>query len=218
MTYLEYLPSVKHILISCIPTVCYFVSCSFYELFIEKPKLNMKDYYTNSSKNMVLSSITNIFLVYPLFIYFDKTLDTVSPMCIIGGCLMVDTIEYMWHYLLHYKFSLYNKFHHIHHKATPIHPRTSFYNSDYEVFMTSATLLLSFLVLPYSYYDYIVITSLSYVSTVCDHTNTSKNKFHILHHNNNKNKNLQQPFFTFWDHIFGTYNKNSELKIPFVPN
>ena len=27
----------------------------------------------------------------------------------------------------------------------------------------------------------------------------------------------KQPYFTFWDHIFGTYYKGTNLKIPFVP-
>ena len=104
-----------------------------------------------------------------------------------------------------------------HHRPVPMTPQTSFTNHDRESAMISPFILLVYTLSPLSYQDYIIVTALSFVATVSDHTVTSKKKFHYIHHHVNKNKNLQQPFFTFWDHIFGTYHKDTELKIPFKP-
>lgn len=212
------LPNLWNSFLSTIPTLCYFKACLFYDTFIEYTNCKELQYYFNtSSRTMISSSLANIFVVYPLFEYKNNDIDKLTWLNIFYGCLMIDTVEYFWHYIYHKSQLLYSKSHSFHHKPYPVYPWASFYNNDLEVFITSSTLLICFLIFEFSYYEYIIITSLSYVATVCDHTNTSKKKFHIIHHNGNKNTNLQQPFFTFWDHIFGTYNPKTELKIPFVP-
>lgn len=213
------LPNVINGLISFIPTCAYFLACSVYEKCVPPIETTEKiqSYFNNSSKNMISAGVANIFLVYPLFTYFEKEIDTVQTKHVVLGCLMVDTVEYFWHALYHKVPQLYSSSHSYHHKPFPVHPRAAFYNHDSEVFVTSSFILATFVYLPYSYYEYIVITALSYVATVCDHANTNKNKFHILHHNGNKNTNFQQPFFTFWDHVFYSYNPKSRVKIPFIP-
>jgi sterol desaturase/sphingolipid hydroxylase (fatty acid hydroxylase superfamily) len=213
------LPNLANCMISLIPTCVYFTACSIYEKFVPKIKDNerLQPYFDNSSKNMISAGIANIFLVYPLFSFFEKDIEIMQVKNIVLGCLMIDTIEYFWHALYHNIPYMYSSSHSYHHKPFPVYPRASFYNHDSEAFITSSFILCAFLYFSYSYYEYIVITALSYWATVCDHTNTDKNKFHILHHNGNKNTNFQQPFFTFWDHLFGTYNPESKLKIPFIP-
>lgn len=212
-------PNLYNCVMSFIPTVSYFCACSFYEKFIPTVKNydSLQKYINNSSMNMISAGVLNILLVYPLFTFFEKDIDTVQTNYVFLGCLMIDTIEYFLHALYHNIPQIFSSYHSYHHQPFPIHPRISFSNHDLEALITSSFILATFVYLQYSYYEYIIITSLSCCATVCDHTNTNKNKFHILHHSGNKNTNFQQPFFTFWDHTFNTYNHKSKLKIPFIP-
>lgn len=214
--YLENLPNLFYGLVCTIPTITYFASVKFYLRFHKKDKLPEKKYIENSTKNMISSSLANIFISYPLFSYFSE-IEYCSIISIILGCLVIDTIEYWYHYLFHVNNFLYNNFHSIHHSPYPLHPKVSFSNSDTEASVTGLIILSCLVYIKITFIEYIVITSLAFSATVCDHTFTSPNKFHILHHNGDKKTNLQQPFFTFWDHITGTYNKKTLLKIPFVP-
>ena len=215
--YYSLLPDFSNILLSCIPTVSYFISVSFYKTFFHKEKrVPEKKYIESSSKNMISSTPVNIFLSYPLFNYFS-TVNTITAHNLLLGIFLVDTLEYFFHYFLHQNTFFYNKIHNVHHKPYPVTPETSFANHDGEILMTSPIILLTMVFMKLSFIEYIIVTSLSFVATVSDHTVTSGRKFHYIHHHVNKHKNLQQPFFTYWDHLFGTYYQYTELKIPFKP-
>ena len=214
--YLENLPNFFYGLVCTIPTITYFASVKFYLQFHKKDKLPDKKYIKSSTKNMISSSFANIFISYPLFSYFSD-IESISLFMIVAGCLLIDTIEYWYHYLFHFNNFLYNRLHCVHHSPFPLDPRVSFANDDLEVLITSPVILILMVLIKFSLLEYITVTSLAFSATVCDHTFTSPNKFHVLHHCGDKKTNLQQPFFTFWDHINGTYNKKTLLKIPFVP-
>lgn len=214
--YLENLPSVTYFLVCCIPTLSYFASVKLYSLYHEetkKPNIDSINYC-----NKLISKIVpvNTFIVFPLF-NSNNELERLNLYYIITGVLLVDTLEYMIHYFYHYKPNIYLKLHKEHHSSSIMSPKHAFLNNDIAATKDSVLIFLSMFLLKFSFFEYVSVTSLSIISTVCDHTNTQPEKFHYIHHHVNKNKNFQQPFFTFWDHIFGTYYPNSKLKIPFVP-
>ena len=216
--YYDLLPNLRYMAFSCVPTVSYFLSVKFYSLF-HKPYTYARPgrkYIESSSKNMISSSVANVFMSYPLFNYYSD-IDSFSFYGLILGIFIVDTLEYFFHYFFHYNNFFYNTLHCVHHKPYPMAPEVSFSNHDVEVLITSPFILLLMVYLQMSFVEYILVTAMSFVATVSDHTITSKTKFHYIHHHVNKKTNLQQPFFTFWDHIFGTYNKTTSIKIPFIP-
>ena len=214
--YLENLPSIYYGLLCAIPTITYFVSVKLYLKFHKKEKTPEKKYIISSSKNMIGSSFANYFLAYPLFYNYSE-IEGLTIFNILLGCLLIDTIEYWYHFLFHHNKYLYDRLHSVHHAPVPIHPLVSFANDDIEVLITSPVILVSTVFLGFTFIEYIIMTSMAFAATVCDHTYTSDKKFHYLHHCGNKKTNLQQPFFTFWDHINSTYNKKTLTKIPFVP-
>ena len=210
------LPDLKNTFISLVPTLSYFVSVKVYNYFHQGKKNPDLKNIISSSKNMISSTPANVFLAYPLFRYFSH-IEGVYLSNILLGIFIIDTMEYFYHYFLHRIPILYNKMHNVHHKPVPMCPETSFTNHDGEIMLTSPSILLVFVFSILSFEEYIIVTSMSFIATVSDHTVTSKKKFHYVHHHVNKNKNLQQPFFTYWDHIFKTYYEETEWKIPFYP-
>lgn len=211
---MEYL-SFNAIIVSSIPTFGYFLACLFYSQFQLKGK-NDNVHVTNSSRNAITTAFGNMFFVCPLITYYTKSNIIRLPyVCL--GIFIIDTIEYFLHYTYHLNLYIYHNIHNFHHKPHPINPYIALCNNDYELVITTPLILICFLIFKITYIEYIIITTLAIIATVCDHTYTSNRKFHILHHNNNKNTNFQQPFLTYWDYICGTYNKHSKIKIPFVP-
>jgi sterol desaturase/sphingolipid hydroxylase (fatty acid hydroxylase superfamily) len=214
--YLENLPNLFYGLVCTIPTITYFASVKFYLRFHKKDKLPDKKYIESSTKNIISSSFANIFISYPLFSYFSE-IEHTSIFMILSGCLLIDTVEYWTHNFFHKTDYIYKSFHDKHHLPYPINPMSSFSNHDLAINTVAPIEVILFLIFNFTFLEYIIIISLAFCATVCDHTFTSPKKFHVLHHSGEKKTNLQQPFFTFWDHINGTYNKKSLLKIPFVP-
>lgn len=214
--YCSLLPDLNNFILSFIPSITYFISAKFYSHFHKEIKSPADESISNSTKNMISTVPGNIFIVYPLFNYFSS-IEGIYFMNIILSVFIIDTVEYFCHYLYHRISFFYNNIHNVHHKPVTVSPLTSFTNHDREALLTSSIILLFLVYSALTFYEYIIAVCLSFSSTVCDHTSTSKKKFHYIHHHVNKNKNFQQPFFTYWDHIFGTYYKGSELKIPFVP-
>ena len=178
--YVDFLPDLKNSIISCIPTGCYFLSVKFYSLFQDKKNIEFNENYSlNSSKNMIFSSLANIFLSYPLFLKFSD-LNSFNFLDIVVGILTVDSIEYFFHFIFHKINFIYQNMHSYHHKPPFIEPRVSFFNNDLEILITSPVILFFLVYLNLSFLEYIFVTSLSYISTVCDHTVTSKNEFHYI--------------------------------------
>jgi sterol desaturase/sphingolipid hydroxylase (fatty acid hydroxylase superfamily) len=214
--YFSLLPDLNNVLLSFAPMVSYFAAVKFYSYFHQGKKEALPENIESSSKNMIASTPANIFLSYPLFNYFSH-IEGISFVNIMIGIFIIDTMEYFFHLFFHRNKVFYNSLHNVHHRPVPMTPQTSFTNHDGEIFITSPVILLVFVFSSLSFLEYIIVTALSFSATVSDHTVTSNKKFHYIHHHVNKNKNLQQPFFTYWDHIFGTYHKDTDLKIPFVP-
>lgn len=215
--YISLLPDLSNIVLSFLPTFSYFVSVKFYSYFHKKNTVPsvVKD-VKKSSKHMILSAVGNIFISYPVYNYFSEG-NLFSIFNILLGIVLLDTYQYFSHRFYHSDDYIYSLLHKEHHSQRQISPETSFSHSDAVVTLDSLLLITIFIYFKIIFIEHIIILSLSFVSNVSDHTHTSKNKFHYIHHHVNKNKNLQAPFFTYWDHIFGTYHKDTEIKIPFLP-
>ena len=132
-----------------------------------------------------------------------------------AGVLLVDTVEYWMHRLLH-TATLYGRVHHVHHAIGVPYPALSFVNHALEVALTTPTLLACMLACGLTFEEYCATSALAFVATLADHVAANPRAFHTLHHCGDKRRNLQQPFFTFWDHLCGTYDARSARKIPFL--
>jgi sterol desaturase/sphingolipid hydroxylase (fatty acid hydroxylase superfamily) len=199
--------------LSILPMVSYRLAVPFYRQF-ESQRSNDISKINISNKLITTSSLANLFIIFNLYNYVWEDLRRIEFKYIIYGMLITDTLEYFTHRIYHLQ-PLYKKFHKVHH-SQEISVDVSFLNSELEATMTSILLFLSYF-LVISYYEYIIVTTLSMISTAADHTYTSHTKFHYIHHHVNRNYNFQQPFFTFWDHLLGTYHPQTTTKIPFLP-
>tara|TARA_A100001015_G_scaffold274727_1_gene331345 strand:- start:353 stop:1009 length:657 start_codon:yes stop_codon:yes gene_type:complete len=213
--YIQNLPNITNFFTSCIPSISYFLSLKIYKIFHRNLKDNKYNQIFNSNKNIASTFLVNSLLVYPIYSFFGFEIEEFRSFQIVLGILIVDTVEYFYHRFYHKIPFLYKHLHSAHHNIY-LSPDVSFTNNEIEPLVTSTSVFLSLLCF-LSFFEYIIVSSLSFIATIADHTNTRKNKFHYIHHHVNKNTNFQQPFFTFWDHIFGTYNPKSSLKIPFIP-
>ena len=215
--YVSLLPDLNNAMLSFLPTISYFISVKFYSYF-QKKNTNPVDILDvkKSSKHMILSSVGNIFISYPIYNYFSEG-NLFSILNVLIGMVLLDTYQYFSHRFYHSDSYIYSLLHKEHHSQKQISPETSFAHGDIVVTLDSIFVISMFIYFKIIFTEYIIILSLSFVSNVSDHTYTSKNKFHYIHHHVNINRNFQAPFFTYWDHIFGTYHKDTELKIPFVP-
>jgi len=142
-----------------------------------------------------------------LIVYFDiLDPDELRILYILLGIWWIDTIEYFTHRLFHTNKYLYKNFHKVHHYLHDTYHFAALYNNAFEATLTGSMLFGGIYMLGISYKEYIIVTMLANVATVIDHTYINyKNKFHYLHHSQYHNYNFQQPFFTYYDRLLGTY-------------
>jgi len=196
--------------ISCGPFLIYWLSCGFIELFVieEKKKkyiinnVSKKDVFFNVIKITVSTIISNILIVYFNILHNED----IRIIYLLLGIWWIDTIEYFTHRYMHTNKFLYKKFHKVHHEMHDTYHYGALYNSSFEASITGSMLFAGIYLLGISYEEYIIITMLANVATVIDHTYINyKHKFHYLHHSVYHNYNYQQPFFTYYDRLLGTY-------------
>ena len=196
-----------------IPFLAYWLTCGFLSLF----NIGKSDDYQISNRNSVkkLHVFKNVFMVTLstilgnfLLEYFEIfNIDIFRWYYILVGIWWIDTVEYFLHILMHKVQFLYRLMHKEHHKLQIPYSYGALYNSTPEAISTSTFMLLGFYFLGISYKEFIVVTTLANIATVIDHTDiiSYKKRFHYLHHSAHQNCNFQQPFFTYYDRLFGTY-------------
>lgn len=213
----------QKIAICAIPSISYFLSLKVYGRYMKLKRYTVHS--TNSthllrlqtmSDTVILLSFISNFCIQYLFEYSQPKNNQVRFAFVFMGMLIVDTVEYWSHRILHTNF-LFEKIHYVHHSVGKPVPSVSFSNHTLEVVFTTPPILILLLVAGMSFHEFIVILTLSFIATASDHSNVHPFAFHTLHHCENKKTNYQQPFFTFWDHVCKTYNPKSEKKIPFWP-
>jgi sterol desaturase/sphingolipid hydroxylase (fatty acid hydroxylase superfamily) len=208
-------PDLESLAWAAVPAIAYFGALPLYSRCAPTPpKPIERSVKLQSHLAIAATPIANLALAFLLFEHTATTL--LRPSRVLAAMLVIDTVEYWSHRLLHSRV-LYNHLHCVHHSIGVPHPTLSFVNHVVEIVFTTPPIVLGMLVCGCSYHEYIVSTALAFVATIADHVAVHPRAFHVMHHCGNKSHNLQQPFFTFWDHVCGTYDARSRCKIPFVP-
>jgi len=158
--------------------------------------------FTNTIISTMFMTLINFLISYYEIVEKERT----SLWYILFGIWMIDTIEYIYHYALHKYAFLYKHVHKIHHQLHHPYSYSALYNHTIKGILEMILILSGYLLFQFSFNEIIIVTSLANVATVLDHSFlTWKNGFHMIHHNGNMNHNFQQPFFTYYDQLFGTY-------------
>ncbi len=193
------------------PFICYWGTCLLLDLFKlgqpdeTKLKLNIVS-KTHVFINVIASTLSYCFCNMA-FVYFELfRLDpNIRFLYIIYGIILLDTVEYIMHYNLH-KYKFLYKFHKVHHEVNISYNYCTLYNSLTESIIETIMVVSSFYFFNFSFLEYIIVFTLGNICGVYQHSDFGNlNKFHYLHHSKYQNYNFQQPFFTYWDRILGTY-------------
>ncbi len=193
-----------------IPFICYWETCLLLELFnIGKADEKLMKYNVTDKRTVLYNALlsTNAYSIFNMVLYHFNILDVsiFRYEYLLYGIILVDTIEYFMHRALHKYIFLY-KYHKVHHELNNPYSYGALYNSTIEGIIEVALLLTGFMIFNFSFTEYIIVISLANIATVLDHSSLNhKNKFHYLHHAKFQNYNFQQPFFTYWDRLLGTY-------------
>ena len=140
------------------------------------------------------------------------------------GCFLLDTYQYFMHRWMHQNRWLYRNIHSVHHQLTIPYAFGALYNHPLEGFlMDTIGGGLASLPLDMSPPCSAAFFCFATLKTVDDHCGfdfpldpfqflfPNNAKFHDVHHwGKGRNYNFSQPFFTWWDEIFGTVCPLSE--------
>jgi sphinganine C4-monooxygenase len=193
-----------------IPFITYWTTCLILNILdigtITEKKNNLNVVSKYKVFTNVLNGTLNHYLINLLLYNFEiLDINNFRYMYILYGIILIDTIEYVMHRALH-EFNFLYKYHKVHHEINNPYNFGALYNSKNEGIIEASLLLSGFILFKFSFLEYIIVLSLANFATVLDHTNLNiKKRFHYLHHSKYQNYNYQQPFFTYWDRIFGTY-------------
>eukprot|EP01084_Bolivina_argentea_P107338 191913_1 len=212
-------------LISFMPTIAYFVAILFYNQFQMDGRIREVSNEISVNFAVLFGGIPLKIIVHSLFVAFSKHDETVTSTSlkiinIISGMLLLDTIEFWFHYMAHKIPWMYEHIHYHHHCIGVPRPTTSFVNTLWDIMFQIVLEIFGFIAFGYTYCDFVIVVSLAAIASIADHTTTahsaSRNKYHYVHHLVNSNYNFEQPFFCIWDYIVGTYYPSSAPRIPFV--
>lgn len=159
-----------------------------------------------TSSEVGATTLISTFLSMPLYylcgMYVFPTHQPVRWWYLVLGIWLVDTFEYVMHVCMHRFPYFYTRIHAVHHQIKRPYGEAALYQSSAEALLETVGLVLSFWGFGFGYAEFIIVTCLAVVATVCDHTGESS--FHALHHSTYPHCNFQQPFFTYYDYLFGT--------------
>ena len=199
--------------VSTLPAIAYYAAVAIYGKGTKgKPAADRLRWKSDAA--VISAPLSNMAIALPLF-HLLSSVYPLNPLRVILGCLWIDTVEYWSHRVLHTRW-LFNNVHFLHHSVGKPVPEVSFVNHEGEIFFTTPGIVFGSIFLGLSYAEFCVVTGLAFAATVCDHACLHPRAFHVLHHCGDRNTNFQQPFFTFWDRLLGTYNPKSLRKVPFV--
>ncbi|OXB42717.1 hypothetical protein B1J92_H01375g [Nakaseomyces glabratus] len=140
------------------------------------------------------------------------------------GFLFIDTWQYFWHRVMHLSPFMYKYFHSIHHELYVPYAYGALFNNPVEGFIldTLGTGIAMFLT-GLTHREEAVLFTFATMKTIDDHCGyalpfdpfqivfPNNAVYHDIHHQQFGLKtNFAQPFFTFWDNLFGTNFKGFE--------
>lgn len=208
-------------LLSFIPFFSYWLTCGIFQYLLPRGNKTKNDMNTVTPQKVLINviGVTLLATLGNLGLYYFNLLhqNTLRIFYILLGIWWIDTVEYFVHLTMHRIPYLYRLAHKEHHRLNVPYHYGALYNSSYEANITGSILTLGFIFLGFSFPEFIVITSLANIATVIDHVDLreypslkflTKGNFHVLHHGKYQNFNFQQPFFTYYDRLFGTYKSD----------
>ncbi|QLG70485.1 hypothetical protein HG535_0A04250 [Zygotorulaspora mrakii] len=147
-----------------------------------------------------------------------------SAVKLLVGFTFIDTWQYWLHRLMHTNSTLYRMFHSRHHRLYVPYAYGALYNAPVEGFLLDTLGTgIAMIITSLSYREQMVLYTFATLKTVDDHCGyalpwdpfqfffPNNAVYHDIHHQNFGIKtNYAQPFFTFWDTLFGTYFKGFE--------
>lgn len=142
----------------------------------------------------------------------------ISCMKLFVAFVIVDTWQYFLHRLMHSNKELYRRFHSRHHRLYVPYAYGALYNAPLEGFLLDTLGTgIAMLVTGLTHREQIVLYTFATMKTVDDHCGyalpldpfqfifPNNAVYHDIHHQHFGIKtNYAQPFFTFWDTLFGT--------------
>lgn len=140
-----------------------------------------------------------------------------SLIKIVLGMITIDTFQFWTHYLLHTP-ELFKLFHVVHHQIIKTYSFMAFYNSYTEgILMDIVGALITQRVCSMNLFQFNILIAVGTMKSVSDHSGymlpfdpftwfPNNALYHQVHHNpKTMCFNYEQPFFTFWDSLMGTY-------------
>ncbi|OWB64438.1 hypothetical protein B5S31_g5632 [[Candida] boidinii] len=170
------------------------------------------------NSNTIINSILNLILLnnnYLIYIYYNFI---ISIFKILIGFLIIDTWQFNLHRLMHINKFLYKRFHSRHHRLYVPYAFGALFNDPVEGFLLDTVGAgLASLIGNLTPRENMILYCFSTMKTVDDHCGYSlpfdlfqiifpnNSLYHDIHHQHFGIKsNFSQPFFTFWDNLFGT--------------
>lgn len=192
------------LLLAVLPPVVYWLLCGIINILgwdTKHPKSSVSK--SHVAQRIVLLHFLSTIAMIADFTYLRNGTGTLRWWFLPYGIFAMDTAEYIVHRIQHIPV-IYRHSHKAHHQMTVPWSYGALYNSFGEIAITIP--IVSLFMSPLGWLEYIIIQTISYVATIIQHCNP--NSLHMLHHEGGTQYNFQQPFFYYWDYIFGT------LKVP----
>ena len=145
----------------------------------------------------------------------------ISAIKLFLGFLFIDTWQYWLHRLMHFNKTLYKYCHSIHHQLYVTYAYGALYNNPIEgLILDTLGTGIAMTITRLTPREQIILFTLATMKTVDDHCGyvlpfdpfqmffANNAVYHDIHHRKwGLKTNFAQPFFTFWDTLFGTRNK-----------
>lgn len=202
--------------LSFLPSLMYFIAVPIYARYAVKLEYDPEKKL--ACDVMVLSTgLAHLFLNYPIYVYLGKDILYFSVWKLFLGMLVMDTFQYWHHYALHNIPGAFKYVHYVHHSMGEPSPYESVLVHPVEALTGPVIMISMFVLAGLSFKVFVIITGLTYVGFVCEHTITTPYKYHYIHHKVNINSNFEAPFFSFWDRLMGTRHPKSDNMPAFYP-
>lgn len=214
LEFLEFHFTSQIIALACLPTLVYWVMCAVCMLHPRHVRVNGPSLVNSVRPAEVILSVLaltvsnaglNAALGAASGVFGGSSPMQVRWEFLLLGVWLVDTIEFVCHVVMHKVPWLFQTMHKTHHALHQPYAFGALYNATPEAVSTGALVLLGFLALRFSFAEFSLVTAAAYAKTVVDHA--FDDSFHAHHHARNMQSNFQQPFFTYYDHLFSTYEK-----------
>lgn len=148
----------------------------------------------------------------------------VSCIKLFLGFLFIDTWQYFWHRIMHLSPFMYKYFHSIHHELYVPYAFGALFNNPVEGFILDTLgTAIAMVLCGLTHREEAILFTFATMKTIDDHCGyaipfdpfqivfPNNAVYHDIHHQQFGLKtNFAQPFFTFWDNIFGTNFKGFE--------